>query len=507
VWSARVAERRLAEILRLSDLADFEELVAEADGLWPAHARTVPAMERWLDRARALCARLDLHRATLASIRADALPYDDAARRRDREAHARLAALYVQRESRLFRVEQGGSREREWLAQLAEVEEEIERLEREVEANRTYAFADAGRAWQHERMQALVLGLEQLAGDSGLIDDIEARHLRASTLTRDTVEAYAGQWAEAARAIAASPRYGGLALAPQVGLVPLGSDPDSGLWEFADASTGVVPSRADDLRLAIGEDSAVVFVLVPPGRFEMGAGRPADPWALENESPVHAVELDAFFLSKYELTQAQWLRVTGENPSAFQKDGEHELSVWVDGLLHPVEQVSWSLCEEVLGRLGLVLPTEAQWEYAARAGTSTPWWTGDDPESLEGAANIADRTPVREGLKWPTLVHVPRFEDGFVVHAPVNASRANPFGLHDVLGNVWEWCRDDYAHYELPVRGPEGERLFKGTDRRVGRGGSFKDSPIGARSATRGAAETHIRDHNIGVRPARRVDG
>jgi len=113
---------------------------------------------------------------------------------------------------------------------------------------------------------------------------------------------------------------------------------------------------------------------------------------------------------------------------------------------------------------------------------------------------------VRARAPWTTPSDWPELDDGWVVHAPVDAFRANPFGFHNVHGNVWEWCRDDFASYSIPVRAGDGERQMKGMDRRVGRGGSYTDTALSLRSSHRGSASPEIRDKNIGVRPARPID-
>ncbi|MBI4880854.1 MAG: SUMF1/EgtB/PvdO family nonheme iron enzyme [Planctomycetes bacterium] len=166
-----------------------------------------------------------------------------------------------------------------------------------------------------------------------------------------------------------------------MGLVPIGRDPDSGLWEFWHVQTGEKPARDEQGRLVLTGQTGMVFVLIPAGTFWMGAqamdpeGRNYDPEAEGNESDKDdcavQVSLDAFLLSKCEMTQGQWQRFPGSNPSYYSPGSK--IAGKATTLLHPVEQVSWEECAGLLGRLGLVLPTEAQWECACRAGTDTPW--------------------------------------------------------------------------------------------------------------------------------------
>jgi hypothetical protein len=160
-------------------------------------------------------------------------------------------------------------------------------------------------------------------------ENVRRRHEAASTLRERSIGAHRGAWEEATRAIAASPKYGGLRLAPQIGLVPLGPDPDSGLFEFAHIGSGRVPERDPGTRrLVPGDAFAIVLVLVPGGTFRMGA-QTADPGApnfdreAHNEGPVHAVSLSPYFIGKHEITQAQWERMTGERPSQYGPGDEH----------------------------------------------------------------------------------------------------------------------------------------------------------------------------------------
>jgi formylglycine-generating enzyme required for sulfatase activity len=291
-----------------------------------------------------------------------------------------------------------------------------------------------------------------------------------------------------------------------MGLVPLGPDPASGLWEFAHLLSGEPPARGADGKLMLSEASSIVLVLVPGGTFWMGsqkedpAGRNFDPHTRTGEFPVHEVELSAFLLSKYELTQAQWLRLTGANPSYFSN------SKHAPTLLHPVERVHWHECKRALERVGLGLPSDAQWEYAARAGTSTIWWPGSDQEALRAqhAANLADQSASRLGATWPSIGEWPDLDDGYGAHAPIGTYAANAFGLCEVVGNLWEWCldgSDELFYFHSPRLDPLAP--WEGALTRVVRGGGFDSSARAARSAYRAHYGPTIADDALGVRPAR----
>jgi len=179
-------------------------------------------------------------------------------------------------------------------------------------------------------------------------------------------------------------------------------------------------------------------------------------------------------------------------------------------LLHSVEQVSWQDCTEWLERAGLRLPTEAQWEYGARAGTHTPWWTGAERESLrtQRAANLADQAVLRLQARWENSVRDwPELDDGYPVHAPIGTYAANPFGLHEGTGNVFEWCQDAYMG-DFYARSPRKDPVstWSGDVPRVCRGGGFMFTAAQARSAYRFGDTPSLRGYGLGVRPARAVE-
>ena len=240
------------------------------------------------------------------------------------------------------------------------------------------------------------------------------------------------------------------------------------------------------------------------------AGPNWDPRADLREAPVHEVTLTPFFLSKYEMTQGQWLRFRAENPS-FDDPATYqtEWNAWHErgSLLHPVEQVDWWECNETLERLGLALPSEAQWEYGARAGSATPWSTGEAKESLSGAANLADRYAQEHGGEGWESVEV-WLDDGEATHAPVGRFAPNDFGLHDVHGNVWEWCRDvhvDDFYKRSPHRDPVAEGPASAPH--VTRGGCFNNDASFARSSLRNYSSPVSKANGLGVRPACIVSG
>lgn len=237
----------------------------------------------------------------------------------------------------------------------------------------------------------------------------------------------------------------------------------------------------------------------------------ADPTPTDNGPPVE-LELAPFFMSKYELTQAQWLRAAGVNPSKYGPLYAERLpdELGADVATHPVDSLSWVDAARIARDLGLELPTETQWEYAARAGTDTTWWTGDDRDSLVGAANLGDqalmRTQTDSAVGEASAHDWPELDDGFGIHSRVDALKANPFGLHGMVGNLWEWCRDSWGPLFDPARAGDGLRAGRDERQAAVRGGSFEGTAASARSANRAGVSRDQRHHVLGARPARAID-
>jgi len=166
--------------------------------------------------------------------------------------------------------------------------------------------------------------------------------------------------------------------------------------------------------------------------------------------------------------------------------------------------VSWRRCQELLPRVGLLLPTEAQWEYVCRAGVTTPFCIEPEGQDVCGAGNLY------EGSAWEAGIgsSSPNEDwiDGFGSAAPVGSFPANRFGLHDVIGNVNEWCREAFGSYLTPVRAGDGQRDAESESHRILRGGSYASNAWQARSACRISTSPDYAHAETGLRPARALD-
>ncbi|MFG0318723.1 MAG: bifunctional serine/threonine-protein kinase/formylglycine-generating enzyme family protein [Planctomycetota bacterium JB042] len=352
-----------------------------------------------------------------------------------------------------------------------------------------------------ETIERLLDRLDRLRRRVPVVAD---RLARADSLFERSVRAHAAAWAECGAAIARSPLYGGLELAPQVGLVPLGVNAD-GAHEFWHVESGGRPPFVEGIGARLEPTSGIVLVLVPGGGATIGASPLEGELATTNSNePARRVGLAPYFLSKYETTQGQWLlAMEGDRPSEYAAgDAAHGTGVidWT----HPVESISARAAERMLARVGLALPTEAQWEAACRAGARTPWSFGSDRTCSARHANLYGAEMVLPGnASRPSEARDPHPR-----HAPVGSYRANRFGLHDMHGNVFEWCRDVYVHRPDRFGPRDGIALDPedGETRRVIKGGSFLRPAVYARCALRAPFGVDEAESDLGFRAARAVD-
>ena len=228
--------------------------------------------------------------------------------------------------------------------------------------------------------------------------------------------------------------------------------------------------------------------MIPAGRFLMGSPE-GEPGRDRDEGPQRWVDVPLFAMGKFEVTQGQWQAVMGSNPSRSKNCG----------LTCPVDTVSWIDAQEYTRRLTertgqkYRLPSEAEWEYAARAGTSTPYTTG--------------LTASRRHSNFGTEICCHGLSvdpDHWLESAPVGSFLANPFGLYDMQGNVREWVQDVWTSgYSDAPRNASAITVGMDSGRRVLRGGSWNDPPIRLRSAFRISSYKEMRYSTLGLRVAR----
>ena len=223
------------------------------------------------------------------------------------------------------------------------------------------------------------------------------------------------------------------------------------------------------------------MVQIPAGSFKMGSPE-SEKGRNNNESPQHEVNVPAFFMGKFAVTQEQYQQIIGKNPSGFQ------------GKKRPVEQVSWNdaieFCKKLSQKTGRTyrLPSEAEWEYACRAGTTMPFYFGEtittDLVNYNGESNYGD-APKGKNRKQTT---------------DVGSFSPNAFGLYDMHGNVWEWCQDDW--HDNYTNAPKDGSSWTSQNNIIKplRGGSWLTFPGDCRSAYR--YDYYIVDYNdtIGIR-------
>ncbi|MEO5348204.1 MAG: formylglycine-generating enzyme family protein [Magnetococcus sp. YQC-3] len=242
------------------------------------------------------------------------------------------------------------------------------------------------------------------------------------------------------------------------------------------------PLEAEELPV-LTNSVGMKLIRVPAGQFVMGSDRRFDNEANSDEMPAHNVTISKpFCLGKYEVSQAEWTAVMGNNPSEFK------------GQTLPVQEVSWNLIQEFLKKINAKentsdyrLPTEAEWEYAVRAGSKTIHHWGDSGKALGDYAWYGDDSGRTGGRPHP-----------------VGSLKPNAWGFHDMMGNVWEWVADRYQsdyYAKSPETDPQGPP--DGPPLRVLRGGGWHDDPEHMRSAIRFYFSQSGRNNSLGFRLAK----
>ncbi len=237
------------------------------------------------------------------------------------------------------------------------------------------------------------------------------------------------------------------------------------------------PPHAQFKTVDLGGNVKLDLAWIPAGSFVMGS--PAAEGGRDEDETQHEVTLTkGFWIGQYEVTQAQWQQVMGSNPSSAKKGGDF-----------PVESVSWVMAADFIAKLNALqaarkdaarfrLPTEAEWEYACRAGTTTALYTGEGSSALnmagwyiENSSNALQRTALKKPNAW---------------------------ALYDMPGNAWEWCADFYEAYPAgPVTDPAGPAAGQF---HVSRGGSWRQDSVECRAASRSKFKPEFRWNDAGLR-------
>ncbi|MDZ7620048.1 MAG: formylglycine-generating enzyme family protein [Patescibacteria group bacterium] len=295
-------------------------------------------------------------------------------------------------------------------------------------------------------------------------------------------------------------------------------------WIAVASVAGCGTRPAPEVIADLGDGVKLEMVLIPAGAFTMG-----DDAGLDDEKPAHKVTITKpFYLGKHEVTVEQFRRfveATGYLTDAEKGTGFEGAFGWDREAMEfamnaeyswrspgfpqsdtdPVVNVSWNdavaFCEWLSREEGKSyrLPTEAEWEYACRAGTTTDYSHGDDPEGVAKVGNVADAEFAEQ---FPELEGLIKASDGFVHTSPAGSFPPNAFGLRDMHGNVWEWCADWYdpEYYALaPANDPLGPAAG---EERVYRGGGWFNCTRGCRSASRSASQPENRNLTLGFRVA-----
>ena len=290
-------------------------------------------------------------------------------------------------------------------------------------------------------------------------------------------------------------------------------------WPF-DVRTAQVSQAGTEQRhrsIIMGKGIKLDLVYIPAGEFLMGCLH-----GESDEKPLTHVRIKKpFWMGRFEVTNEQYAQFNPHHDSKYEHKGSWMFNEWDLGWplnqpKQPVVRVSWgeavAFCRWLSNKAGekVTLPTEAQWEWACRAGTDTPLSYGDLDTDFSEFGNMADVTmrelayDARDQYSPDLVPRDDRSDDGFLVTAEVGSFRPNRWGLHDVHGNAWEWTRSRYAPY--PYTSDDGRNDMNTTGRKVVRGGSWYDRPKRCRSAFRLNYPSWQKVYNVGFRVIIEID-
>ncbi len=235
----------------------------------------------------------------------------------------------------------------------------------------------------------------------------------------------------------------------------------------------------------------IEFIWVEGGTFEMGS--PQNQVNRVNDEIQHRVTLDGYYMAKYPVTQAQWVKVMGSNPAYFQANGSD----------CPVESVSWEDCQQFIEKINQQLgcnyrlPTEAEWEFAARGGIKSKGYEYAGSNNIDEVAWYCDNRVIQ--IEKSTFWGLSKKEETqYLGSHPVGKKKPNELGIYDMSGNVWEWCTDWYGDYPTSAQtNPQGP---SSGSYRVRRGGSWDNDAQRCRSAHRGSLTPVNRNNDVGFR-------
>lgn len=289
-------------------------------------------------------------------------------------------------------------------------------------------------------------------------------------------------------------------------------DPVDPEREAPDVTTGFkvsTPNPADNFTEMLPGDVPLEMIAIPAGEFMMGSDGYEDykhDYILEHvpdhdaASPIHKVNVARFYMGKYPITSAQYNAILNSHQTqTYGRDECHP---------HPINCVNWDKAQEFCHKLSEIsgrtycLPTEAQWEYACRAGTSTNFFFGQKAQYIKKYAHVKtgqhyfyyDKNEF-EFNEW--------FDDTDATHeyitCAIDIHKPNPWGLYELLGNVWEWCEDDWidGYHQHPC---DGSAVVTGSKNKVVRGGSFKSSQLDCCSFSRGFKKISTAETDVGFR-------